>query len=466
MRKELQNRKIVEIIAALALFHFVFLGSEYLFDGMMMYVTDSAGVVFAQSCILGISVAGFLLYPLLNRFLKNRLKRIVTVVSIMICVGSLFLIVRHESYASIMASGCVLFILLGIMGSKVHYMAAGALARSVHPAAMVGMAYACGVLLQFLNHNLIRKSGAEACVLAVALVALFVFTYLLKEKNVFSVRQSRVNSYSPVHAGIALVVMVVCMSFVFASLDNAVTLVHASGSVDIGQWPRLLLALSGLGAGFLFDIRERRYMHIMMYCITLLSTVCVAVIAFGGPFLVGLVVFYLSAGFFAVFFAVAFMELSYHTGLPELWAGLGRGVNNFCAAIIGVCDTVLFTSRGTLSVIITVILLFVLISIVVFFYSALIAGQSRTEEHDDSDKDADQKFSGFCRYYSLTEREQEVLKILLSSDENIQDIAEQLYISRAALYRHIGSLNEKTGTKSRIGLIQFYYGWNLSKLSN
>ena len=153
MRKELQNRKIVEIIAALALFHFVFLGSEYLFDGMMMYVTDSAGVVFAQSCILGISVAGFLLYPLLNRFLKNRLKRIVTVVSIMICVGSLFLIVRHESYASIMASGCVLFILLGIMGSKVHYMAAGALARSVHPAAMVGMAYACGVLLQFLNHN-------------------------------------------------------------------------------------------------------------------------------------------------------------------------------------------------------------------------------------------------------------------------------------------------------------------------
>ncbi|MBO4982038.1 MAG: hypothetical protein J6C84_09115 [Lachnospiraceae bacterium] len=32
-------------------------------------------------------------------------------------------------------------------------------------------------------------------------------------------------------------------------------------------------------------------------------------------------------------------------------------------------------------------------------------------------------------------------------------------ISRAALYRHITSLNEKTQTKSRIGLMQFYYGW-------
>ena len=32
-------------------------------------------------------------------------------------------------------------------------------------------------------------------------------------------------------------------------------------------------------------------------------------------------------------------------------------------------------------------------------------------------------------------------------------------ISRPVLYRHISSLNEKTGTKSRIGLLQFYYEW-------
>lgn len=50
--------------------------------------------------------------------------------------------------------------------------------------------------------------------------------------------------------------------------------------------------------------------------------------------------------------------------------------------------------------------------------------------------------------------------MLLSSDDSVQEIADALFISRAALYRHIGSLNEKTETKSRIGLIQFYYGWN------
>lgn len=63
----------------------------------------------------------------------------------------------------------------------------------------------------------------------------------------------------------------------------------------------------------------------------------------------------------------------------------------------------------------------------------------------------------------MTEREQEVLKILLASDEEVQEIANRLYISRAMLYRYISSLNKKTDTNSRIGLIQFYYTWKPEK---
>ena len=59
--------------------------------------------------------------------------------------------------------------------------------------------------------------------------------------------------------------------------------------------------------------------------------------------------------------------------------------------------------------------------------------------------------------------EQEVLKMLLASDEEVQEIANRLYISRAMLYRYISSLNKKTDTNSRIGLIQFYYTWKPEK---
>lgn len=51
------------MLSAFALFHFLFLGVEYLFDNMMAFVTTPDGVVMAQSYLLGANVLGFLLYP-------------------------------------------------------------------------------------------------------------------------------------------------------------------------------------------------------------------------------------------------------------------------------------------------------------------------------------------------------------------------------------------------------------------
>ena len=74
-----------------------------------------------------------------------------------------------------------------------------------------------------------------------------------------------------------LALLVVLMACVFSTLDNAVTLRHASGT-DIGQWPRLLLAFSGLAAGFVFDIRKRKYMGLIMYCVMMMSVLSIVVL--------------------------------------------------------------------------------------------------------------------------------------------------------------------------------------------
>lgn len=276
-----------------------------------------------------------------------------------------------------------------------------------------------------------------------------------------------------------LIGIVFLQTIVFTTLDNAVTAVHASGGVDIGQWPRLLLALSGIAAGFLYDIRGRRWMHMIMYCVTLLSTICVIVIGFGGPFLLGLLVFYLSAGFFSVYFTVGFMDISYHSAEPKLWAGLGRAVNNVCALMIMTLAGGFASVRY--EVMIVAVILFFLISVLAFSYQNILIGMElRSMEAAAStlmpqaggaaeaeDKQAGlstmDKFTAFGEQYSLTEREREVLRALLSSGENVQDIAHTLGISRAAIYRHISNMNEKTATKARMGLIQFYYGWNPEK---
>ena len=47
------DRKVVISILAIAVFNFVFLGNEYMYDNMMMYVIDAGGVVTAPELYSG-----------------------------------------------------------------------------------------------------------------------------------------------------------------------------------------------------------------------------------------------------------------------------------------------------------------------------------------------------------------------------------------------------------------------------
>lgn len=471
MEERLVDLNRIRAALVLALFNFLFLGTEYLFDNMMAYVTDSKGVVLAQSYILGASVIGFLLFAPVKRFFTESIKQMVIFISSIISIVCIFLIQQHASYGTILLSGCILFVLLGVAGSAVHYLAACVLQNRGHLAKTAGTAYAVGLLLQFINNNLIDHDMVESIVLSIfltiwAVLSAQLYREVISGKTVFDETEEK-KQYTlkrPLAAGMAMIVCVILMTCIFATLDNVVTLYHASGSVDIGQWPRLFLALSGLLAGFLFDIKERKYMNIIMYCVTLLSTICVLVIVSGGTFLIGLVVFYLSAGFFVVFFTTGFMDLSYHMKTPELWAGLGRATNNLCAVVTGTVSLALIESGDAMRISIIALVLFALISVTIFIYASQL-GKAVPEEETEKQmtegrtQDDAEKFLHFSEKYALTSREQDVLKILLTSDDSVQEMADQLFISRAALYRHITSLNEKTETKSRIGLLQFYYAW-------
>lgn len=459
MKERFFNLQRIRVIIALAFFNFIFLGTEYLFNDMMAYVTDSKEVVIAQSYVLGASVIGFLLFSIFNRFAGENVKQILVFVASIVSIICIFIIQQHVSYEAILLSGLVVFILLGIAGSAVHYMAACVLENDKNLARTVGLAYAVGLLFQFINNNLVNNDTIESIILSVFLT---IFIILLVRLNHDAVLEEKKNMLPhPVVTGGILVMIVILMTCIFATLDNVVTLFHAAGSMDIGQWPRLLLALSGLIAGVLFDLKERHYMNIIMYCVTLLSTICVLVIVSGGPFLIGLIVFYLSAGFFVVFFTTGFMELSYRMKVPELWAGLGRAVNNICAGIIGTWSLSLIESGNSVLISIIAFVLFALISVAIFLYSNQFRSNTERKEGSENEKTEEniEKFSRFSKAFSLTTREEDVLKMLLTSDDNVQEIAAQLFISRAALYRHIASLNEKTATKSRIGLLQFYYAW-------
>lgn len=483
MMRQFMKPERIRIIAVLAIFNYIFLGSEYLFDNMIRYATDSAGVVRAQNYVLGISVIGFLLFPCINRYFNQKMREIGLYLLPIAGIICIFVIQEHLSYRSMLLSGFLLYILYGIIGSAVHYYAAVSLSAEKGLAKTVGFGYAFGLLLQFISNNLIHNSTIESVTLSAFLAGMVLLVRRLRlecsrgkaETENFGieadnadiqveVQAKRRSLRHPMLAAMILISIVVLMTCIFSSLDNAVTLVHAGGSVDIGQWPRLLLAVSGLLAGVLFDMNEHRFMQIMMYCVTLLSTMCVVIIVWGGPFMAGLVVFYLSAGFFVVYFTTSFMDLSYYMKVPELWAGLGRATNNICAGITGALSLMLIETGDGMRISIIALILFAVISMLVYLYMVQFRMDIQEENmakmlEKEREKFLEDKFQAFVKNYALTNREQDVLRLLLSSDESVQVIAEQLYISRAALYRYMASLNEKTETKSRIGLLQFYYSW-------
>ena len=511
MKQEFTKLASLRAISMLAVFTFLFLSTEYFYVNQIAQNASSARTVNVQNYALGVSAVGFCLYPLLFRFFRDRLRSAVFFTLAMLAVVCFVILGSPVPPGLLTAAGMLLFLVLGILGSAVHYHFLCEISDKKYLARMVGISYGFAILLQFLNNSLISSALAEQLLLCAAL--LFIVFFLFR----FQHQEASHSSQMPVPAACAasgntgsqhklpapsgsgalpqlvlLIFLVIFMTCIFSTLDNTVTLGHADGTMDIGQWPRVLLACSGLAAGFLFDLHDRRFMNLIMYCIMMLSTLSVAILQLGGSFLIGLIVFYLSSGFFVVFFTTSFLALSEATRCPRLWAGMGRAVNNGGAALVSNLSLSLIASGNSITLIITALVLFATVSILIAAYSTLkepdaqaaceanashntktvLGNDSSASAAPDISSDPDypqdtpnaDPFSTFSTAFSLTDREQSVFDQLVNTEKSIQEIADSLFISRRTCQRYITSIYEKVGAKSRMGLYQSYIEWQRKNL--
>ena len=543
MKQELTKSSSLRAISMLAVFTFLFLSTEYFYVNQIAQNASSARTVNVQNYALGISAVGFCLYPLLFRFFRDRLHSAVFFTLTILAIVCFVILGSPVPPGLLTAVGMLLFLVLGILGSAVHYHFLCEISDKKYFARMVGISYGFAILLQFLNNSLISSALAEQLLLCTALlfIVFFLFRFQHLEASHSSQMSDTANSSpqvsdvtnpcphmsdasacaasgstdsqhklpAPSASGalpqlVLLIFLVIFMTCIFSTLDNTVTLGHADGTMDIGQWPRILLACSGLAAGFLFDLHNRRFMNLIMYCIMMLSTLSVAILQLGGSFLIGLIVFYLSSGFFVVFFTTSFLALSEDTRCPRLWAGMGRAVNNAGAALVSNLSLSLIASNSSITLIITALVLFATVSILIAAYSMLNVPGVQTEtggtmthkmqaaceanaSHNtkaalgndssastasdiSSDPDYPQNtpnadpFSTFSTAFSLTDREQSVFDQLVNTEKSIQEIADSLFISRRTCQRYITSIYEKVGAKSRMGLYQSYIEWQRKNL--
>ncbi len=446
----------IKVIMLMAIFTFIFLGIEYLFIDMISLLVSENKVVLSQNYVLGMSCLGFVLYPLYNRYFKGLSRRICIGISAIIIITLITIIYLHPTYLITLITGLILFLFLGGLGGVTSYKAICILPNQKYLARCVGISYMIGIILQFINNNFISIPLIESIILDIFMcILMFILTTIPNTLN-HHLDVSMVKKERQV-CGCLLILLVFMISCVFTTLDNAVTLLHVTGKMNIEKMPRLLLALSGLFGGIVFDFKDRRFMSVMMYCVMLLSTICIVVLKYSESFLVGLLIFYMTSGFFAVFFTSSFMEIASYMKYPDLWAGLGRAVNNLAAVILSRSSLSLINSQGNLMVVVFVICLFVLVAIIVSMYElqriTLIEKLSESKKSLLSKED---KLLKIKEQYVFTPREIEVFEYLTSTEDSVQDIANNMYISKRTLERYISSIYKKTGVKSRIGLLNIY----------
>ena len=507
------DRQSFQSLSALALFTFAFLGSEFFFDSRIGLLISAERVVGAQAMILGASVIGFLAYGLIAKVAGGR--RALRAVEAVGAITALVTIAAAESALAMQIAGCVAFFLLGSLGAEAHWSMAHAFEGSPSLAKGAGAAYAVGILLQFLSNQFVPAGMADAAVLCVGVAALAVFA-TAGERDDESVGQKS-DGTTGEHAGgtaatnssrqitrqaqsiraslaaltktgrpeqatadssqqsapggaktairavwlLALVVLLACM---FSTLDNVVTLANAQGSISVETWPRLFLAASGLAAGVLFDIRERRYMGFIMFAVTVLSTISILAVEAGASPVIGLIVFYVSSGFFVTFFTTTFLQLAPRMRTPQLWAGMGRAANNLCAfTVSGV--SMMLTQSGIAAVMIASLILFVLVS-VAFIGAGLFRLPSTVGEREAikaglaaaAAPTLEEVQAEFISRSGLTPREEEVLRAVTADERPLKQVADDLGISLRMVQRHLTSIYSKTDTQTRAGLTRAFFG--------
>lgn len=499
------RRGIREIIC-LALFFFTFLACECLFDARMAEFVSPNEVVIYESLVIGASVIGFFVRPVLYYRRPHAIDATSDITGVLL-VAALLLLIMAVQVEMVIVGGLMACCALGYCGSTAHANFARRFARTPCLARAAALSYAMGVLVQALNHMVMPVGIPQQAVLVVCAIAQVALLHGVRRAKL---RDESDPNFEPSVAGLSvdaleygakwqddpkaktafrravvrLTVATACLSGVFAALNAGLTTLHAFGAVDLGDWPRLLLVVSSLAAGALFDLRDRLYMNIGMTCAAILSTLSFFVLIIDGNSgneLAATIIFYLGSGFFVVFFTTKFSAISLYARWSYFWPCMGRVVNNVCSMLVTVPAVAIISSQNVLAAVGAALVLFVGIAISLLgqlgqraddvvtqgelafaaddLGAGLASAQSEPASAEVPELTFDEHLDAFVAAFGLTERERDILEVLVASDQSVQDIATTLFLSRSTLYRHISSINKKTDTASRVALINFFWSW-------
>mgnify|MGYP000139342533 FL=1 len=435
-------------------------------------VNDKAAVLVSTSAVnvvysIGIActAVGFLSFSLLRRyFQKDSVRRVLICIvgafSIFFTVQILFV----KTQLIFLISSFLLLLALGHISGCVYYNSAMLFDGKEYTGRIIGVGMGCAVVMQYVVQNLFVTDAAFllSMVFSVAVLLYIIIKpshdWILENPLPYSSENK-----TDYKTATILVASVIIMSLIIGLIDGVVVSKHAQGELSVSSNARLFYAASLIAAGFISDINNRKYFALSTVCTMFFSTISTAFMANSATFFMGTAAMYIYSGFYVMFLTLSFIDFAPKTKAPTLWAGMGRICRSFVTSFTAVPVVYIFEYFGSSSLVMgsCVLSIAVLLILLKDIISAMYAQKDTAENNDTISNE--KALNTYCEYYGFTPREKEVFEKLISTENGNQEIADELFISRRVLQRHVASIYEKTGTKNRIGLYQSYWDFTSKK---
>ena len=445
---------VVVPMVLFALYMFIFLLTEFTVNVKSAIVLGQGSVTAIYSVGIVSTSLGYISFYLSRKLFKSELVRKLLVGIFAVGYLGFTLCFMFTASAALFTTSALLALLLfGYIGGFVHYTISLFLFGKSYSGKVIGIAISAATLLQFTVQNLLVTDIALLISLFLGSIGIVYLAVRPVKDWMFENPLPYSKEPSVTVRGLLLPILIVAaMSVCFGLSDGLVTQLHADGVINLASYERLLYALGVFIAGIVTDIRTRKLLPLCTLCMLVLTAAMALFIGAGNTATNGLYVsvMYLFSGFYVMYLTVIFIDAAPLTYMPDLWAGMGRIVRGVCIGVMAYIANPLFENIGQQGIAIASICI-AIVALVLFVASGTLNLRMEKQEQPRD------RIKGFALEYKLTPRETDVFSMLVDDDTPNKDIAAALCVSVRVVERYITAISEKTGTRTRVGLVKLYY---------
>lgn len=438
------------------LYTFFYLVVELAINDYAEPVVGSANITMLYGISYIVVAAGYPLYFLMLRAVKKHTLQRATTLCAAVLGAASFLVVSFTTLpALLVVCTLVSHLTSGYIGGAVYYYAAMrmrgygriGLAIGVVCAGANAVQMVCITALSLLSVSAGLWVERVILLLALAGVALYIITRVpAVQQTGTKVEKTPASIHKYVLGGL---VAVAILAILHGINDGVITTLHAaSDDFIVYGYPRLFVIPGLLLAGAVSDLRDRRFFPYATLVAMLTGTVAVLLFSSPETYNIGTSFIYFFFSFMTLFSIVPFMEWAPSTAGPALTAVAGRSVRYAFSGLAIIVGGILFASASMVALLVLFVVFLAGLFTVFFFMGQLhLPPRKNVNEPRPCQLFADK--------YSLTERETDVLEVILQG-VTVSDISHQLFISEITVKRHVSNILKKTDTKNRAELIDKY----------